>query len=93
METKVEKLTEFYLEQSQKNTAQIFDSIKSSVTATAEMLTLAQNETQQAFDRLTQQGVEKFVKNLERIQEQQVKAQQELQEQFRNLFNLFNQQG
>ncbi|GAX90754.1 hypothetical protein EFBL_2395 [Effusibacillus lacus] len=87
----MEKLAEFCLEQSQKNTAQMFDVMKNSVTATAEMLTWAQRESQQMVDRMTQQGVEQFVNRLQQIQEQQVAAQKELQEQFRGLINLFTQ--
>ncbi|MGZ6507138.1 MAG: hypothetical protein ACXVDE_08380 [Tumebacillaceae bacterium] len=89
----MEKTAEFFMEQTQKNTTHLFEALKHSVTASVEMLNWAQGEAQQITTRLTQQGTEQFVAQLEKLQAQQVEAQKEFQEQFRSLVNLFQNEG
>lgn len=89
----MEKMAEFFMDQSQKNTAQLFDVMKNSVTASVEMLNWAQSEAHQLTSRLSQQGTEQFVAQLEKLQAQQVEGQKQFQEQFRTLMNVFQQEG
>jgi hypothetical protein len=89
----LENIAQFCMEQSQKNTARLFDLMKDAATSSVQVVTWAQGEAQQVANRLNQQGAEQFVAQLEKIQAQQLAAQQEFQEQFRNLLNLFHTEG
>lgn len=89
----VENLTDYCLEQSQKNTAQLFDMMRQTVTASAEMLNVAQGEVQKAGSSLTQLGAEQFLTQLEKLQAQQLVAHKEFEKQFRALMNVFRQEG
>lgn len=89
----MENLTDYCLEQSQKNTAQLFDMMRQTVTASAEMLNVAQGEVQKAGSSLTQLGAEQFLTQLEKLQAQQLVAHKEFEKQFRALMNVFRQEG
>lgn len=89
----MDRLTDFYLEQSQRNTAQLFDVMKQTVTASVEMLNWAQGEAQKFNSSLTQQGAEQFLTRLEQLQSQQLASQKEFEEQFRSLVNIYQNEG
>ena len=89
----MEKVTEYFMEQSKKNTAQLFQLIENAVTSSVTMVNEAQSEAQQITSRLTEKGKEQFVAQLAKLQERQIEAQTEFQEQFRTLMNLFQQVG
>lgn len=89
----MEKLTEYYLEQSQKNTAQILDMMKQTVTESVEMLTRQQEEAQNFIGRLTHERADQFLKQLEKLQEQQLFVHKEIEQQFRSFMNVFKQEG
>lgn len=89
----MDRLTDFYLEQSHKNAAQMFDVMKQTVTASVELLNWAQGEAQRFNSSLTQQGAEQFLTRLEQLQAQQLAAHKEFEEQFRTLLHGFQPEG
>ncbi|QRG69119.1 hypothetical protein [Brevibacillus choshinensis] len=89
----MEKLTEYYWEQSQKNTGQLLDMMKQTVTASVETLNRQQEEAQKFIGRLTSDRADLFVKQLETLQEQQVAVHKEIEQQFRSLMHVFQQEG
>lgn len=92
MDNQLVKATEFYLEQLEKNTVHAFETMKQSVISTADFLSWAQGEVQKALD-FTQQGAENFVAQLDKIKEQQVAFQREMQNQVRSLLDLYKKQA
>lgn len=89
----MEKLAEYYREQSEKNTVQLFEMMKQTVTGSVEMLNWAQAEAQKFTSSLTKQGAEQFVTQLEKLQSQQLTAQKAFEEQFRSIIKGFQQEG
>jgi F0F1-type ATP synthase membrane subunit b/b' len=89
----MEKVTEYIMEQSKKNTAQLFQLIENAVTSSVTMVNEAQSEAQQITSRLTEKGKEQFVAQLANLQVRLIEAQTEFQDQFRNLLQLFKQEG
>lgn len=89
----MDRLTDYCLEQSQRNTAQLFDVMKQTVTASAQVLNWAQGEVQKFNSNLTQQGAEQFLAQLEQLQTQQLVAQKEFEQQFRSLLGIYQQEG
>jgi hypothetical protein len=92
MENQVVKVTEFCLEQMEKNTIHAFETMKQSVVSTADFLAWAQGEVQKVVD-FTQQGAETFVAQLDKIKEQQLAFQKDLQKQVNSLLELFKKQA
>jgi F0F1-type ATP synthase membrane subunit b/b' len=89
----MEKVTEYIMEQSKKNTAQLFQLMENAVTSSVAMVNEAQSEAQQITSRLTEKGKEQFVAQLANLQVRLIEAQTEFQDQFRNLMQLFKQEG
>lgn len=89
----MEKLAEYFMEQSEKNTAQLFDMMKRTAALSAEMLNWAQGEVQKFNSSLTQLGAEQFLRQLEKLHAQQRAAQQEFEKHFRSLMNVFQQEA
>ncbi|MED4781885.1 hypothetical protein [Brevibacillus choshinensis] len=89
----MEKLTEYYLEQSQKYTAQLLDMMKQTVTASVEMLNKQEEEEQNFIGRLTQQRADQYLNQLEKLQEQQLVVHKEIEQQFRPFMNIFQLEG
>lgn len=92
MDNQVVKVTEFYLDQLEKNTVHAFEAMKQSVVSTADFLAWAQGEVQKAVD-LTQQGAETFVAQLDKIKEQQIAIQKDFQSQVRSLLDVLKKQA
>ena len=93
MQIPMQTVAEYFMEQSKKNTVQLFEMMANAVTSWVEMLNQTQNEVQQLTSRLTEKGKEQFVAQLAKLQERQVVAQTEFQEQFRSVMNLFQKEG
>ncbi|MED4753683.1 hypothetical protein [Brevibacillus choshinensis] len=89
----MEKLTEYYLEQSQKYTAQLLDMMKQTVTASVEMLKKQEEEAQNFIGRLTEQRADQYLNQLEKLQEQQLVVHKEIEQQFRPFMNIFQLEG
>jgi hypothetical protein len=89
----VEKLAEFYLEQSQKNTTQLVDLMKQTVTASVEMLNRQQEEAQKFVSRQSHDGADQFLRQLEKLHDQQLGLHKEIEQQFHAFMNVFRQEG
>ncbi|MED4585018.1 hypothetical protein P9578_19775 [Brevibacillus choshinensis] len=89
----MEKLTEYYWEQSQKYTAQLLDMMKQTVTASVEMLNKQEEEAQNFIGRLTEQRADQYLNQLEKLQEQQLVVHKEIEQQFRPFMNIFQLEG
>lgn len=88
----MENLAQYYLEQSQKNTAQLVDMMKQTVTESVHLLNKQQEVAQAFLSRQTQDGADHFLTQMEKLQEQQVAVHKEIEQQFSAFMGVFRQE-
>lgn len=89
----LEKVTDYFIEQTQRNITKLFDLAKESVTNSVDLLSWAQKEAQQLTSQLTQQGTEQYIAQLEKLRTQQLEAQNAIRDQFESILNILQPKG
>ncbi len=89
----MEKVTDYFIEQTQRNITKLFDLAKESVTNSVDLLSWAQKEAQQLTSQLTQQGTEQYIAQLEKLRTQQLEAQNAIRDQFESILNILQPKG